>query len=330
VGTNVYGCAKQLFLLKKRHRNLKVLLSIGGWTYSANFAAPAATQAGRTRFAETAVRILRDLGFDGLDVDWEYPKDAGEAQNFVLLLEEVRRELDRFSEQCGHHRPHFLLTIAAPAGPQNYGKLPLGELAQRLDFINLMGYDYAGSWDQKAGHQANLFASHRNPACTPFSTEKAVRDYLAAGVPPEKLVLGMPLYGRAFQNTKGPGEPYSGVGEGSWENGVWDYKALPRPGAHVKVDEEVGASFCIDGAGTMVSYDTPDLARRKVRFIEEHRLGGAMWWESSGDKSGEESLIGTVVREMGGHGKGKMEHKENWLEYPDSKYENLRKGFPGE
>lgn len=337
VGTNVYGCIKQLFLLKKRNRNLKIILSIGGWTYSANFPAPASTPTGRRKFAESSVQLLKDLGLDGLDIDWEYPKDESEAQNFVLLLKEVREELDRYaqhlasSSDCGGKTPHFELTIAAPAGAQNYKKLPLQEVARYLDFINLMAYDYAGSWDHCSGHQANLYPSQSHPSCTPFSTDAAMRDYINSGIPSSKMVVGMPLYGRAFQNTGGPGQPFSGVGEGSWENGVWDYKALPRPGSHVHYDESIGASYCFNpGDNTMVSYDTPELASKKVRFIEEHRLGGAMWWESSGDKPGAESLIGRVVGELGGHGGGRMEWKENWLSYPESKYQNLRKGFPGE
>ncbi|KAH9819396.1 glycoside hydrolase family 18 protein [Teratosphaeria destructans] len=332
VGTNVYGCVKQLYLLKKRNRNLKILLSIGGWTYSSNFAGPASTEQGRRTFAQSAVALMRDIGFDGLDLDWEYPKSAKEADDFVELLRTVRYELERYSATLGS-RPRFLLTVASPAGPSNCHWLRMKDMDQFLDFWNLMAYDFAGSWDQRAGHQANVFPSKNNPQSTPFSIDFAVRYYLDHGVHPSKIVLGMPLYGRAWQGTEGPGHSYSGVGEGSWENGVWDYKALPRPGARVERDHEAIASWCYDpDSKTMVSYDSPEVAAQKVEFIKSKHLGGAMWWESSGDCPihHEASLIRITTDGLGGLDGKHMEQSENCLDYPMSKYENLRKGMPGE
>lgn len=158
-----------------------------------------------------------------------------------------------------------------------------------------MAYDYAGSWDSVAGHQSNLYASESDPKCTPFSTLKAVNYYSEQGISTSKLVLGMPLYGRAFACTDGPGTSFSGTGEGSWEQGVWDFKALPQQGAQEMINDEVVASWSYDpNTRLMISYDTADLARRKVEFVKNQGLGGVMWWESSADKPGDESLIRTV------------------------------------
>ncbi|KAJ5674133.1 Endochitinase B [Penicillium macrosclerotiorum] len=330
-GNNVYGCIKQLFLLKKQNRKLKVLLSIGGWTYSANFAGPASTEAGRDTFARTATRLVLDLGFDGIDIDWEYPQNGNQAQNLVELLQACRQHLDK---AAGPGRK-FYLTIACPAGPSNFLKLRIPQMTPLLDFYNLMAYDYAGSWDTTAGHQANIFPSTSNPPSTPFSTAAALGHYISvSGVPPEKMVVGMPLYGRAFTNTDGPGRPFSGVGEGSWESGVWDYKALPRPGALERVDNEAKASWSWDsGARTMISYDNVEIGRRKAEFIKQRKLGGGMWWESSGDKGGkganaaDGSLIGTFVDGVGGI--GALDQTANAINYPESKYDNLRAGMPG-
>ena len=111
----------------------------------------------------------------------------------------------------------MLLTVASPAGPQNYKRMNLNSMDVYLDFWNLMAYDYAGSWDAKVGHQSNLYPSRFDPSSTPFSTVKAIEYYRNQGISPAKIVLGMPLYGRAFASTNGVGHSFTGTGEGSWE-----------------------------------------------------------------------------------------------------------------
>ena len=116
-----------------------------------------------------------------------------------------------------------------------------------------------------------------------------------SGVPGPKINLGMPLYGRAFTNTAGLGQPYDGVGKGTWEAGVYDFKDLPLDGAQEYWDEEAYATYSYDNStGMLISYDTVDLALTKVDYIKQNNLGGAMWWEVSGDKTDEASIITNV------------------------------------
>lgn len=182
-----------MFKLKQQNRNLKSLLSIGGWGYSTgtnseHFPNAASTSASREQLAETAVKLLKDGGFDGIDIDWEYPTNIDEGRNFVLLLETIRTALDQYAAQhaLGHH---FLLTVASPPASKNYDNMPLAEMDKHLDFWNLMTYDFSGSWDQTAGHQANLFPCTNNPASTPYAAGTTINDYVARGVPAHKLVL---------------------------------------------------------------------------------------------------------------------------------------------
>ncbi|KAI6780315.1 Chitinase-like protein [Emericellopsis cladophorae] len=320
-GHNAYGAVKQLFKVKKANRNVKVMLSIGGWTWSSNFPTAAATAASRANFAKCAVTLMKDWGFDGIDVDWEYPTTSTEANNMVLLLKRVRQELNSYAARYtpGHH---FELSIAAPAGPQQFNKLKLRELGQVVDNINLMAYDYSGSWDGVAGHQANIWATKGTDKATPFNTRAAVDAYVGAGVPSYKIILGMPIYGRAFTNTHGPGSSFSGVGPGSWENGIWDYKDLPFPGSQRHYNKLLGATWTYDPKSrTMISYDTPAVVRQKVRFEKRRGLGGSMFWEASADKKGAESLILTAKNSM-----GSLARKQNCLSYPNSIYDNIRTG----
>ncbi|CUS08288.1 unnamed protein product [Tuber aestivum] len=327
VGTNVYGCIKQLFLLKKPSYP-----SEDGPTLPTlrlqQLRPPADLHSPGPLFSSLGIWDLMVSILIGIPFRLMFY--MRHAQNFVSLLAECRAQLDAYGNQYAPGQ-RLLLTIAAPCGATHYTKLPIGQMNQYLDFWNLMAYDFAGSWDSNAGHQANLYPSAANPASTPFNANDAVNAYIAGGVPCNKIILGMPLYGRSFQATAGPGTCFTGIGGGSWENGVWDYKALPKVGANENADSSTVSSWSYDPAAReMVSYDTPIVAQFKSSYILAKGLGGGMWWELSSDKpiGDPRSLIKTTVDSLGGT--GSLETTHNILTYPGSKYDNLRSQFGSE
>ena len=195
-----------------------------------------------------------------------------------------------------------------------------------LDSWHLMAYDYAGSWSTVTGHDANIYYNPSNAGSTPFNTQQAIAAYVAGGVTASKIVMGIPLYGRSFEGTTGLGQPFSGVGSGSWEDGVWDYKALPKAGATEYFDSTAAASYSYDSvAQELISYDTVAEASLKATYIKANGLGGAMFWESSADRNGTESLIGTTAGSF-----GELDQSENCLSYVASVYANMAAGMPGE
>lgn len=198
--------------------------------------------------------------------------------------------------------------------------------------LTLTPFSAAGSWDKTANHQANIYGG-------PISASEAVDYYISKGVRKDKLVLGIPLYGRSFMQTEGPGKPFTGIGPGSWEAGVYDYRALPLPGSYLNRDEKALASWTYDyQKKEMVSFDDEAVAKWKGEYIKHKGLGGSMFWELSGDKGGSprkdmeggpgkdpqpgNSLVTIVKDAMGG-----LEQTPNWLEYSGSKFDNMRKGM---
>ncbi|KAH7929881.1 glycoside hydrolase family 18 protein [Leucogyrophana mollusca] len=328
-GNNLYGNFRAIYNLKKQNRHLKVLLSIGGWTYSPTFHPIVINPLLRANFVQSAVKLLEDYGLDGLDIDYEYPSNDAQARGYVELLRELRAGLDQHARNKGiNHK--FLLTIAAPCGPDKYTLLHVRQMDQSLDFWNMMAYDFSGSWDTVANHQANVYGG-------PINSSQAISWYNASGVPLSKMVLGIPLYGRSFMNTQGPGTPFSGIGPGSWEQGVYDYRALPLPGSTVYQNSQDLASFGFDPQKKeMVSFDNEQVGIWKGQYIQQMGLGGSMFWELSGDKGsarqgmdggpGKDAVPGRSLVRVVKEAMGPLDQSPNWLRYEGSKFDNMRNG----
>ncbi|KFY02572.1 hypothetical protein O988_02071 [Pseudogymnoascus sp. VKM F-3808] len=325
---NLYGNLKQLYLLKKQNRNLKVLLSIGGAGYSARFASPMSKPGSRLLFALSSVNLVKDLGFDGLDIDWEFPKNETQARNYALLLKEVRGALDNYGQSL-HPPYHFELSAAGPATDPEISNLRIAELDPYLDFWNVMTYNYVGDRSSLSGNIANLHQSESHPSSTPLNSQRALNTYLLAGILTNKLNMGMPLFGRSFSDTAGPGKSYIHK-NGSSDASILNVKDLPPPGAIEYWDPTTGSSFSYNHkTREMISYDNFGVANQKACYIVSNGLGGAMWWESSGDRAGSGSLIRAVAAILGGYNRSTLAWSPNLLSYPDSKYANLRGGMVG-
>lgn len=310
---SLHGNFRQLQLLKGKHPHLKTLLSVGGWTLSSPFSDAALTMETRAKLARSCVQFMAQYGFDGLDIDWEYPVAGGlesnktrpeDKRNYTLLLAELRQQLDA---RGAADRKSYLLTIAAPAGPANIANLELDKIAPLVDWFNLMAYDFHGSWSERTNFSAPLHTTSADPAPADspqrkYSVADAVKAYVAAGVPQAKIVVGMPFYGRGWGGVRnennGLYQPHDkNLPKGTWEAGVWDYKDLAANyvGKCKRYwNDEAKAAWLFDAAnGLMISYDDPESVRAKAEYARKEGLGGAMIWELSGDDK-ESSLLKAI------------------------------------
>ncbi len=295
----LHGHFNQLRKLKAKHPHLKTLLSVGGWTLSGEFSDAALSEQSRGKFARSAVAFLPRYGFDGIDIDWEFPVGGGleknkarpeDKRNFTLLLAALRKELDARGKADSRH---YLLTIAAPAGPKTYANMELDRIAPLLDWINLMTYDFHGSWSPLTNFNAPLYASKDDPATDEtvrrrFNVDAAVQGYLDAGVPADKIVVGVPFYGHGWGGVKDVNHGlYQPHGRTAPHGGSWDYRdlaanylgKLPR---YWHADAKVPWLYDAKN-GVMISYDDAESLKLKAEYVRQKKLGGAMIWELTAD-----------------------------------------------
>ena len=297
----------QLRKLKAANPSLKTMISIGGWTWSENFATAAASDASRKAFASSCVTFMKQYGFDGIDIDWEYPVSGGlnagtpaDKQNYTALLKEFRTELN--AEEAKDSRS-YSLSIAAPAGPSIIPNLESAKIGGVLDWMNLMSYDFHGSWDPITGHNAPMTVGPKDSAAG-FSITDAVDSYLKAGFPAAKLVLGVPFYGRGWENVgpNGSGlyQPGTAASVGTWEKGVFDYSDIKSnylPSMTRSWDASAQVPYLYDSARRLwISYDDAQSMKIKADYIKAKGLGGAMIWEITGDRTQE--LLDTLVSNL--------------------------------
>ncbi|HEX9957135.1 MAG TPA: glycoside hydrolase family 18 protein, partial [Fibrella sp.] len=192
---------RNLNQLKLRNPDLKILISIGGWAWSENFSDAVLSDTSRTAFAASAVDIVRQYQLDGIDIDWDYPGMKGEdnvfrpedKENFTLMFKALREQLNGLQQQTGKD---YLVTTAMPGFNEIFTHTDMAGAQHYLDYINVMSYDFFTVGPQ-AGHHTNLYPSGK--VTNEQSGERAVSLYRQAGIPAEKLVLGVAFYGRAWQ-----------------------------------------------------------------------------------------------------------------------------------
>jgi len=286
---------RTLISLRDINPDLKILVSVGGWGWSGNFSDAALTDSSRNRFAVSAARFVKEHQLDGIDLDWEYPNHPGagntyrpeDVHNFTLMLECVRKHLDSLAVKEGR-KEKYLLTIATGATELYAANTELGLLSQYLDFINIMTYDFHHGASYQTGHHANLYLSSLD---TPDgdATDRAMEIHIRDGVPPAKLNIGIPFYGRVWRGvepvdnglyrdaaTTGAGMSYSDV-----------LKALADPAFTRYYDSSAASPFLWNaGDSVFISYEDAGSVAERMKFIKERGLGGVMFWEYSEDVDG--------------------------------------------
>jgi chitinase len=286
--------------LKRRQPHLGFLVAFGGWSGSQRFSDVAVSDSTRRAFVSSALDLVirRWPGlFDGIDIDWEYPVAGGlpenarrpeDRRNFTLLMAELRRQLDAQSSRDGRR---YWLTAATSAGATGIGNLELDSLARIVDWLNVMTYDYHGG-QTMAHFNAPLYAASNDP--TPrYNVDSTIAMYRRAGMPANKLVIGIPFYSRSYGNVPpvndGLFQTAGSTAPREWTGAPTDVKNLTRAkldsaGFVVRVHPEAQAPWAYNATtGVWITFEDSASMARKADYVRERRLGGVMIWELGGD-----------------------------------------------
>lgn len=279
----------QLRRLKKMYPNIKIVWSFGGWTWSDGFGQAALAP---DVFANSCYDLVFDPRwsdvFDGIDIDWEYPNDCGRTcdnsgfDGYRKLMQSLR---NRFGTK--------LVTAAIGAGESKMRAADYGGAAQYLDFYMVMSYDYFGAWDANgptAPHSAlHSYDGIKNQG---FYSDHSIQTLRSLGVPSDKILLGIGFYGRGWTGVlqSQPGGSATGPARGTYEDGVEDYKVLKQS---CPASGTVGGTAYAHCGQNWWSYDTPATITGKMNYVKQQGLGGAFFWELSGD-----TLNGELINAM--------------------------------
>ena len=288
---------------RAHNAGVKVVPSIGGWTLSDKFPAIAADATKRANFAHACIQLCQQYNFDGIDIDWEYPGytehlgTTADKHNFTIFLQQIRDSLTTYGTS---HNKTMLLTACVGASQSNMSNIEWGNIASVLDYINLMSYDFFGSWDATANHNAPLYAPAQGDPN--FNLNSAVQYLLTHyGVPANKINAGTAFYGRSAKTTGTPAlfAPISGTDAVTFsedEGSPLYYNIAKRFNLFSQQwDSQAQVPYLLglNGLNTFVSYDNAQSIALKAQYIVNNNLAGAIIWEITGDYL--ETAIGSGV-----------------------------------
>jgi chitinase len=282
---------RNLVLLKKQNPALKILISIGGWTWSGRFSDAVLTDTSRQRFVASAVAIVKKFDLDGIDIDWEYPSLPGDKgnicrpedkHNYTLLFKELRLKLDSLQQQTSKK---YLVTTAVGGFKKFVDNTEMGDAQQYLDYVNLMTYDYSGG--KIASHHTLLYSSKAYKSDN--NADAAVTLFEAAGVPANKLVMGIGFYGKSstlVNGAKGLGDSVATYTHGVGFTMIKD-SILKSPGFKAHRDKHAKADYIYNEATRQfITYDDEWSVKKKCKYVKRKKLAGAMFWEYNDDLKG--------------------------------------------